>query len=549
MYIEPNTIIKLLTNVPLDPRQTDTLWFANASDQYTYFNAKAVRTFSAYSYQRKDRGWLKVEVAPDAIYNVNYMMFQNTSYSNKWFYAFVISVEYVNDSTALVNFVVDPIQTWFFDYSEEQCFIERIHTRSDAIGDHIEPEPCETGEYVINGDYIAIGNQFTEQCIVVMYNDAQSTSGDPKMQMYGGVFGAVKLMIWGTSTSSISNLENFLESNSILQAPESIVGIYMCPKALIKAGTFTDGEVIGYGASGIGFNQVLSAISTDDTIDGYTPKNNKMYTYPFNMFHVDTNSGQSLETRYEFFENLAPAFRVTGNLTAPVELSCIPFNYKNVPPYTELGGAIEYRPERLSIKGFPTCSWSVDAFAAWWAQNSVPIALNAVSNMAGMASVLFGFANRSGVVKVGSGNARREAENFGASMGASAVQQVTDIVAQGYRASIANDIMHGSFETGSNDFANHRMYFKGCRMSVTYQIAQRIDDFFTMFGYAYGKIAIPNRHNRSRFTYIKTVDCKVYGDVPADDLRAIEGYYDNGIRFWSDTSNVGNYNTANAILT
>lgn len=549
MYIEPNSTIKLLSNVPLDPRQTDTLWFANANDQYTYFNAKTVRTFSAYSYQRKERGYLKVEAPPDSIYNVNYMMFRNDSYSNKWFYAFVLSVEYVNDATAYVRFQIDPIQTWFFDYEPEQCFIERIHTRTDAIGDHIEPEPCEVGEYVINGNYVAIGNQFTEQCIVVMYNDAQSESSDPKMQMYGGVFGAVKLMIWGTSTSSIRDLEDYLESQSILQAPDSILGIYMCPKALILSGTFTDGQVVPYGASGIGFDQVLSPITSNDTIDGYTPKNNKMYTYPFSMFHVDTPSGQSLETRYEFFKNLSPAFRVTGNMTAPVELSCIPFNYKNVPEWTELGGAIEYRPERLSIKGFPTCSWSVDAFNAWWAQNSVPIALNAVSNMAGMASMIFGFTNRTGIVRAGSTNARLQGQNFAASMGASAIKEVTDIVSQGYRASISADIMHGSFETGSNDYANHRMYFKGCRMSVKYQMAQRIDDFFTMFGYSYGKIAVPNRHTRSRFTYIKTVDCKMHGDVPADDLATIELIYDNGIRFWADTANVGNYNASNSILT
>ena len=49
MYIAPNSTIKLLTGVPIDKNQSDTLWFESKAAQTAYFNGKVKRTFSALS--------------------------------------------------------------------------------------------------------------------------------------------------------------------------------------------------------------------------------------------------------------------------------------------------------------------------------------------------------------------------------------------------------------------------------------------------------------------------------------------------------------------
>ena len=41
----------------------------------------------------------------------------------------------------------------------------------------------------------------------------------------------------------------------------------------------------------------------NETLDGYTPKNKKMYTYPYNFFNMDNGNGSNLQLRYEFFDN------------------------------------------------------------------------------------------------------------------------------------------------------------------------------------------------------------------------------------------------------
>ena len=52
-------------------------------------------------------------------------MYQNTHYSSKWFYAFILGMEYVNDNMTRIIITTDPYQTWQFDITFMQSFVER----------------------------------------------------------------------------------------------------------------------------------------------------------------------------------------------------------------------------------------------------------------------------------------------------------------------------------------------------------------------------------------------------------------------------------------
>ena len=138
MSITPNTTIKVYHNVPLDITQQRSIAFASASAQNSYFhtvpNNILKYTFNANTYQRVRRGALRVQQTADNLYDCNYMAFQNTNYGQKWFYAFITSVEYVNDITSEITFEIDELQTWLFDMTLQACMIERSHTISDVIG-------------------------------------------------------------------------------------------------------------------------------------------------------------------------------------------------------------------------------------------------------------------------------------------------------------------------------------------------------------------------------------------------------------------------------
>lgn len=141
MEIAPNSTVKLLSNVPLDNTYSDTIYFDTAANQQTYFNSKAKRTFSNQSYVRKAAGVVRLDCVADYLYDVNYLMFQNTAYGNKWFYGFITDVVYVNDNRTDVYFELDVLQSWLFEMQLEYCFVEREHVTDDIVGAHLQPEP------------------------------------------------------------------------------------------------------------------------------------------------------------------------------------------------------------------------------------------------------------------------------------------------------------------------------------------------------------------------------------------------------------------------
>lgn len=80
-------------------------------------------------------------------------MYQNNNYSNKWFYAFITNMQYENNGTTLISITTDVWQTWQFDITWKQSFIERemIDVQDDIPGANLIPEGLELGEVKIGG--------------------------------------------------------------------------------------------------------------------------------------------------------------------------------------------------------------------------------------------------------------------------------------------------------------------------------------------------------------------------------------------------------------
>ena len=137
-----------LLSVPLESDYKDTLYFTNTSNQESYFKGKTIKEYHNFTYQRKDKT-IFVPDHYDNIYMCNYVMYKNSPYSNKWYYAFIKQLEYEDDECTKVIIETDVIQTWLFDYTIKPSFVEREHVSNDPIGLHTVPEGLETGDYVV----------------------------------------------------------------------------------------------------------------------------------------------------------------------------------------------------------------------------------------------------------------------------------------------------------------------------------------------------------------------------------------------------------------
>ena len=574
MYITPRTNIRLLRGCPIDPNNVDTIYFASAAGQASYFMGLTKYNLNNYTYQRYAKNVLRVQILADHLYDVNYMMFKNDAYGDKWFYAFVDNVEYINDATTEIRYHLDDIQSWMFDWRFEQCFIERQHSETDNFGDNIITEPVECGEYVFNNyDRIKAFSNYNTEAAVSDYTDpiiiAGVTEVDGLLQVtdgksYDGIYSGLTLYAFANNQAGLLQLNNLI--NEQKQHPDSLVALYMAPKDVLSE-TYINGlnlvttDLIKV-PTGTEGNHATEALNTyGDTIDGYTPKNKKLFTYPYNFEEVFNGECDSLTLRYEFFNTTTPytaTVELSSTIMQPVQVVCTPKYYKGLTDPDETHPLLLHNVnEKIILSGYPQCSWNMDAWLVWLSQNCVPIALQAASAGASAALAMY---NPAVATTVGTGVFSASGQeitkevtsggNFSGNTNAAlyGLHQTTNLLTNVYKASIAADIIKGNISSANAAFSAKEYCFTHGRMSVNRQQARIIDDFFTRYGYAMNKVDYPNIHTRAGWTYVKTVGCTIGGGIPADSKSNIENIFDSGIRFWSNANQMGDYSAPNGTL-
>ena len=140
----PTTNLRLLST-PLESDYSNTLWFPNVAAQTAYFTGKIVKTFDDFNYIKKDNTIVVAEEI-DKLYNCNYIMYKNSNFTTRWFYAFIIRMEWASNGSTRLYVSTDVIQTWFFDITYYQSYVDRCHSSTDVVGDNIVPEDFTIGD-------------------------------------------------------------------------------------------------------------------------------------------------------------------------------------------------------------------------------------------------------------------------------------------------------------------------------------------------------------------------------------------------------------------
>lgn len=517
------TKINILKDVALDTTYEHTVYFSSTDTQVTYFESLAKYKLTNYSYQRVRRGTIRVGIAADNLYDCNYLMFQNSSYGNKWFYAFITSCEYINDETSELTFEIDVMQTWAFDYNLQRCFVQREHAVTDGMT-NLQPEPVNLGEPVLNKLADANPNGYktlvdlSNMCII--FNTIDQTQITAGGGVFDGVYGAGLLTAF--NTNDLDSIKNFLEQ--FAQKTDNIISVYMCPRAIIAGSVETGGTQLTSTQISQHVDINLPTAGTLESVGGYIPKNKKLFTYPYNYVVLTNANGDSLTLRYEYFDEYRPQIRVNGCVTQPVQLVARPRNYKN---------ASECYSESISLANFPMCSWAIDGYQAYIAQTAIPAIAGMTLNLVGSAGM--------GLALGGAGGALMGLQ----SQAGSTISNISNLLVGGYKAALGNDISKGNFNSGNANVSMRTNQLYWGRMSVSANYAEVIDNFFELYGYATNRVKIPNTHSRPHWNYVKTQGCCIKGSVPAPDMRKICSIYDKGITFWKNGSEVGNYSLDN----
>lgn len=517
MYIEPNTVIKVLRNIPWNNTYEDTVMFASQSAQLAYMNTMVKYTFQDQTYNRVNKGVSRVKMKAENLYDCNYMMFQNSNFGTKWFFAFINKVEYINNEVSEIYFEIDEVQTWLFDFEILRCMVEREHSVNDVIGENLLPEPISLGNYVMNEFEGLRTNLITDADTVLVFTTVNDDKSPADGTLQEGVFNGTRIAKFYVKDPLIgadqrTRLNNFLKALTLDNQSDTVVNIVMCARTFEP--TSQD--------SGVERPMLVPTNHYHvDSLDGYIPKNNKLYTYPYSFYYITTGNGNGVPFKFEHFidpdtkQRVPISFKLIGSSCGvSPQVALVPETYEEGSPYDNM----------LVLSHYPTCAYSIDSFRAWIAQNKVNLASSVVKNI-GMGAIA-GLTG-SPLAMVG---AFRGTLNLATEVGTASLQPPQ------LKGQITDDALMT---------AHDLQCFFSYDASVNSVDAQIIDDFFTRFGYATNKLKVPNRDSRPYWNYVKTAGCIIQGTLPADSIKKLCEIHDKGITYWRSGTVVGHYELDN----
>lgn len=590
--IAPNSEIYLI-KCPIELDNLNQLSFANATAQHNYFNGLPKLSLTNATFQRKD-GTIRWPGSMESILEYNYCMYRNKNHGNKWFYAFITNMEYHSDSMTAITIATDSWQTYQFDITFKPSYIEREHTNYDAVGANTIPEGLDTGPYICNsltdmvfadpttisltGSWPAVKPDLMVciQLTTLKLRDGGQfvMPSNAKYSYVNSVPQGLHIIAVPLDREYLGNLWTLIGLYDTNGQADALVSMFVLPCEIT---TWTQMTNTGSAQNIITFapadsnapkliqfwDSVAQQYKTEitftgpSTINGYTPKNNKMKVWPYSFLTVSNNNGADVEFHYEDFRLGTPSFKILGSLEQGGAISCIPTN-SYISKASDSSGGNDGWIEGVPGGKFPQVSWKSNYYLNWNAQNGKNIAiqtgLSAVGFAVGAGQGIDAAMHAHGVdtavergyfpwqekMNFNPGGLLANVVNF-----ASSVANTQNAIRN---AKATPDQARGNGATGTLSYSVAGGKYTVRNMCIKQEYAVAIDNYFSMFGYKTNRMKMPNITGRTNWNYVKTQGCNLIGDVPQGDLQQIKSMFNNGITIWHNPNTYLDYSQNNNII-
>lgn len=537
--------LMICADVPLDASQVRQLSFADKNEQYNYFRSKAIRVFTDFKYIREHRG-VKVPVNAEEIGNACYLCFKNQA-SGKWYYAFVTQVIYINPETSLLNFEIDVYQTFLFDMVIRDCDISREHAANDDFKTNTVQEPVDVGDYVIAHEEVQVLGDLDSNYpfIILSAIDLLSDPGtleEPKVTaaqggVYGGLPSAVRAYLvephqWGTS--SITAIMEALSSYPWVS--QSILAIYAVPSFGFSGTVTVRQSAMGFNIGVISDSSSPFRSGAGSALIGWESKfpsykNKKMYTSQFSFIECLLPNGNRFVLKPEFIKDSAPVVMLVTTLIPA------PNFYFYTPDYC--GAEEDFLLNANNISGFPCFPVQNNTYPLQTAQ-------------AEATNTLVHSQNRSNIFWDTVGNVIQSVFTGDPlnvlSTGIDAYKSVRSELQSSERDRQRIGQMQTNVSLTGASGGGLATFIASKKLEILYrwwtvkpEFAEKIEQFFDVYGYKVSRFGVPNLNSRPRYNYIKCNNVNIYGNIPNEFLQPLRNMFINGFTLWHDKSNVGTY--------
>jgi hypothetical protein len=537
-----NSKILLVKNIHLDKEYTNVLSYSE-SQMLELCSSNLVAQADNYSFIRST-GSIMSGFTYEQCLQANYIAFQNPDYSNKWFFAWIDDVIYKGDKNTEIRFTVDAWSTWFDKWQKKVCYINRQHVLDDTVGLHTVNENLDVGQLICDNTNIVneLGSEsFYYFVIASNYNPSNETRY-AGVGMYADYPQGSMWFAWLINREnygdSINEISEWLFNITKQQHADDIQAMFALPyQAFNLTGDIDVSTHLVINGKGKKLNALITkSKSVFRTFNDYSPRNNKLYVYPYSFARITNNLGSYNDYKIEDFLEHDSNGRITDNMIFNViGVPCIGYSGKIRPKFYQ---NVDYNEdESLQLGKYPTLSWSVDAFTNWLTQNAVNLTVGAVSNIVGSA------------ISIGVGAASGNA--LGVASGIVSVSTgIANTFGQLNQASMLPNTAEGNANSGDLSFVFNINRFKILHMRPKKEYLKRIDDYFTRFGYKIDELTTPNITGRKYWNYVEIGSAEEigYGEVPTKFMNLINNACRKGVTIWHNHENIGNYDLNNSII-
>ena len=592
------TRIRILKGVRFSNDYKHTRYHDTRDIQTSWFNQQSVvwqTTNSVFQRSTKET-FVTVDMNIDSLWNSNYLMFQNSNTTNKWFYCFITRLEYSSQNTTKVYFELDVFQTWLYDCRILPSYVLKEHCQlynGDKPVINTVDEGLDYGsDYQIIKTSTHKANYGIRWLVVVMKTRVDDdTAKTDRKKVYATMNGMPQpltfyILPYNSNNPEVGVYGTFNNKSEIMSPPNSlltglyryddavnnIVSIYVTDDIGISIGynkvtngsinvnyvnqygtelsyvKFTDKDGFTFSAVRVdkinAYNRATLNTSVNKYDDFIKPSESKLLMYPYSFTQIIDNQGNTLDVKNEYLRDDEYRFSVLGSLGYSNSIGYALQNYNSDNPNNVMADlqTILYSNNPNDI---PIINSRIDAYMqgnknSLQTQKDQNIFNTVMGGLGSVASIGTSIAtgNVAGAVSGG--------VNAVSGLGNGVLQmqaldsKVRDI------SNIPPDIQ----KQGSNSYYHNGHKLNGItiiKKQIKPEYINKLSSYFHAYGYSVKRIKQPNVHTRKDFNYIQTLECNIQADISSEDLEKMKSIFNNGITLWHN-DDISNYSLENEVL-
>lgn len=542
----PNTTLYVCV-VPWNNDLKNVQSYASRAEQITTIQGLLTHKYEHINVIRRDSD-LILKGVNENLTQCNYLMYQNKDISDKWYFAFIDSVQYNSLNSVIISHSIDVWQTYQFDIIYYKNLILRSHVAKtdDVVGRWLAPEPISVAPEFERKHNVFNDLSWTPQ--YVLHSTSVFNNTTKKYEYKGNGTGATLSAEYGIFVDSDNDVQNVVKNYGKMSPAEALksndddeysnwisdlltgqtidkavklisttsisqlqdhrnelIGLYAIPK-WVHDGTNK------YATNNIKKKDVTTTLPTTTLACGYAPRNKKMLTSLCKAYLFYNENGFKLPLKPELFTSDTPTFTVKST-----ELSTNGF-------LLQVGNYADYTAKTNKI------SYNCENRLGYDANTGLDKVLNTLTSVVGVVNA------------VGSVASQAYAGNIGGAVQGTvgAVQQSINMIdalgQRGVNTGASGDIMTITEKRAMPIFAD---------VSPTEAQCRYIDDYLDVYGYAINEIGKISTYmnNRTNWNYIQVSNCNIKVSAPNDDINKLKQMFESGVTIWH--KHFGDYDQSN----